>query len=204
MTGVKKILLQILSALVIGALGIPVWDYLLAPSSSWLLHVLLNISTLGIESYKNIVYLKIARGLHESSSLGLLLIIIGTMVGLILVIVLALLLRKSNREVGVLHHVFLLNHKMMTSRTFLIFYTISLLSLSTLLVAQEMYINNAVTYYNQLLETVTPNINDAQYKVFNSRFAQIRSQRDYISLTKDLRGIATTTALTLPPSISIW
>lgn len=68
---VKKIVTNLIGALVIGGLGNGVWEYILEPALAWGLHGLLNIATLGVQSYKDDLYREIAKGFHEESSLTL-------------------------------------------------------------------------------------------------------------------------------------
>lgn len=68
---IKKIVTSLIGALVVGGLGNGVWEYILEPAFAWSLHGLLNIATLGVQSYKDDLYREIAKGFHEESSLAL-------------------------------------------------------------------------------------------------------------------------------------
>ena len=60
----KKILITIL----LGAVGSGVWQYIIEPSFSSGINIFLNIVTLGMEEFKNNIYMEIAKGFHEESS----------------------------------------------------------------------------------------------------------------------------------------
>jgi hypothetical protein len=67
----KKAILGVLAALLVGGLGNGVWEYVLEPTFTWSATGILNIATLGIQSFKDDLYREIAKGFHEESSLSL-------------------------------------------------------------------------------------------------------------------------------------
>lgn len=67
----KKAILGVIGALIIGGLGNGVWEYVLEPAFTWSLTGILNIATLGIQSFKDELYREVAKGFHEESSLSL-------------------------------------------------------------------------------------------------------------------------------------
>lgn len=66
-----KALLGVIVALIIGGLGNGVWEYILEPIFAWSIAGILNIATLGVETFKDELYQEIAKGFHEESSLAL-------------------------------------------------------------------------------------------------------------------------------------
>lgn len=67
----KKAIFGVIAALIVGGLGNGVWEYVLEPAFKWSLSGILNIATLGVQSYKDALYREIAKGFHEESSLSL-------------------------------------------------------------------------------------------------------------------------------------
>ncbi|WP_428385426.1 hypothetical protein [Nevskia ramosa] len=67
----KKVILSGIAALIVGGLGNGVWEYVLEPTFTWSLTGVLNIATLGVQSFKDDLYREIAKGFHEESSLSL-------------------------------------------------------------------------------------------------------------------------------------
>jgi hypothetical protein len=67
----KKAILGVIAALIVGGLGNGVWQYVLQPALTWSLDGILNIATLGVQSFKDELYREIAKGFHEESSLSL-------------------------------------------------------------------------------------------------------------------------------------
>lgn len=71
MTFNKNAILGVVAALFIGGLGNGIWEYVLEPAFAWSATGILNIATLGIQSFKDDIYSEIAKGFHEESSLSL-------------------------------------------------------------------------------------------------------------------------------------
>lgn len=67
----KKAILGVIGALILGGLGNGVWEYVLEPALTWSLTGILNIATLGVQTFKDELYREIAKGFHEESSLSL-------------------------------------------------------------------------------------------------------------------------------------
>lgn len=67
----KKAILGVIAALIVGGLGNGVWEYVFEPAFTWSLAGILNIATLGVQSFKDDLYGEIAKGFHEESSLSL-------------------------------------------------------------------------------------------------------------------------------------
>lgn len=68
----KKKISVVIVTIMLGAIGSGVWEYIIKPSLLSFRDIILNITTLGISTYKNLIYSDIARGYTESSSLKLL------------------------------------------------------------------------------------------------------------------------------------
>ena len=58
------------AAIVVGALGNGVWQYIIEPGVQGGVSVILNIATLGVQSFKDAIYAEIAIGFHEKQSLN--------------------------------------------------------------------------------------------------------------------------------------
>lgn len=67
----NKAILGVIGALIIGGLGNGVWEYVLEPVFTWSLAGILNVATLGVQTFKDELYREIAKGFHEESSLSL-------------------------------------------------------------------------------------------------------------------------------------
>lgn len=71
MSSTRKAILGVIAALVVGGLGNGVWEYVLEPAFTWSVAGVLNVATLGVQSFKDDLYREIAKGFHEESSLSL-------------------------------------------------------------------------------------------------------------------------------------
>ena len=67
----RKAILSVIAALIVGGLGNGVWEYVLEPALTWSLTGILNIATLGAQTFKDELYREIAKGFHEEPSLSL-------------------------------------------------------------------------------------------------------------------------------------
>lgn len=63
-----KKLRNLLSVVFVGALGTGLWNYVFQPSLGYGRDFSLNLVSLGLESYKLAVYLEVARGFHEKTT----------------------------------------------------------------------------------------------------------------------------------------
>jgi len=73
---------------------------------------------------------------------------------------------------------------------FLVFYIIFFGTIITLGSVKQMYINESITRFNQLLKVVGPYISNEQKTLYESSFAQIRNGYDYDKLIESLEKIA--------------
>lgn len=199
--------LGIVGTILLGAIGSGLWTMLFDPISRWAGRALFAIATLGLNALKTAVYVSVARGLHEQASLlmvayFLLLIFgffgfyLGTLFGkktaprdtanLISQIdkdnpdaddrEKRIIMASGMRYVAALR-------KLTILVTFLfigvaVFCSFQLFTLS--------YTNFAVTHFKQCLAICEPYVSELQVKHFRSRFAQIESRENYVSLLRDI------------------
>lgn len=200
---IRKYIRRILSGLgvlFLGALSTPLWTDIIHPLFTTCIKIILNISTLGLIQFKNIIYLDIAKGLHEETSLQMFNFVLGITFS-ILISTLFILIRllkninaiKSNKKILHSNRFFLFTKKMIEHnffQYFLVAYMLFVIGFITVIAVQQEYINNAITYYNQLLIIDKPFINDEQIKIYDSEFAQIKNRENYVHITSNLIIIA--------------
>ncbi|MCX6723235.1 MAG: hypothetical protein NT094_04215, partial [Candidatus Staskawiczbacteria bacterium] len=151
--------------------------------------ILLTFSTLGIEKYKNNIYLDVAKGFYEQPSLQILALVFGIIFG-VLFGMLSIILKKRKDEVVPQSKI----NEWLVSNTnkvkiILIFYILFVLSFSFLSLARVTYINKSIAYYDQLIKIASPYLALDEEKVLNSDFAQIKNKNDYLELTNNLEQI---------------
>jgi hypothetical protein len=81
---------------------------------------------------------------------------------------------------------------------FIIFYTIFAVTIYSFDLVKTKYINEAVTYYEQLVAIVTPYIEEQQINHMNSEFAQINSKADYELVINNLLEVVDENSLEKP------
>lgn len=182
-----SIILGLLGSILIGALGSGVWEYLLKPLLSYGLNLILDLSTLGIESFKNDIYLSIAEGFSEKNSLNIYNFITTLYFGFIFSIYLLLLKKSKSQKEEVTKN----NEKDYPSEkrkrlylfTFLIIFLLIITSIQNI---KLQYINNSIIHYYQLTNIAAPYVSNEDIKSFNSKFSLIKNKNDYEKVINDL------------------
>jgi len=187
---------------IIGLVTSLIYESMFRPTFGWFFHFLLNVSTLGLEKYKDNIYIEISKGFHEDMSLQIYKLSIGLLIGFVLSLILMLLVRKSKDENSYIHKIFKTPSRVMDSKIFLVTYIVVLLAITSLDITQNVYINKTITYYNQLLNIISPNLDFNQFQIFNSRFAQISKRQDYIDIINELTDLAKINNKTIPKKIT--
>lgn len=152
------------------------WD-LFKPITRFVFEITLNLSTLGIDKFKDSIYKDIAKGLHEGTSLQLLLFIYATLFAYIFVLIMSFILvrrklqtfQDKNTKQTVLDRVNESKsnlHQRPLFIWFLVVYTVFSSTIFFLDLTKEKYINQAVTYYGQLINIVDSFITEEQKEIY--------------------------------------
>lgn len=207
MTSFRKILIGItgfLGLLIVGGLSNGVWEYILQPLTNFLLQSALYVSTLGINSYRDDIYLQVAKNFHESSSIVLYALFITTILAIgagifLSSFILSDLKKKIKAGTGIGKYkkfVKIVDHKL--SRYIIFAYLIFAFAFFTIDIIRETYINESITYYTQSLKIITPYISSKQHNDFESKFSSIKNRQDFIDLISQMRVIADNNKTNLP------
>jgi len=86
---------------------------------------------------------------------------------------------------------------------FFLFLFVAIIFSQIISLTQYVYVNSAVTYFNQLMTVCGPFINNEKSQALKSQFAQIQSRSDFLSLTNELLEIAKKRKLKTP-EFEIW
>lgn len=81
---------------------------------------------------------------------------------------------------------------------FLVVYTVFSSTIFFLDLTKEKYINQAVTYYGQLINIVDSFITEEQKEIYISSFSQIKNRQDFVSLISKLEQIGRENKQSLP------
>lgn len=224
----KSIVGAILSAIVLGAIGSGVWQYILDPIVSSGSRLMLNLATLGMESFKNDLYQEIAKGFHEKASYALYAqfntIFSLAFIGFAIILALKtkeLIQRKSEmmeellriedkRKQEPLSIAEIESRLKNTKPERLLKFIYILLGICLVLMSaqyvntkRDSYINSAITHYFQLKKIVSPHVSQVDLMNMDSRFSQIQSAKSYEVLITEMSTIAKQNAANTP-AFEVW
>lgn len=223
-----KLIGGVISAIVIGAVGSGVWQYIMEPALSTSSRAILELATLGVESFKNDLYREIAKGFHEKAS-NALYFQFNLLYGLALIafpVFMAietkkLIDRKSamieelqrietgkakdSPSIGDLRKELLSIRPERSLKLIYVLVVVGLVVLSAQFVVskRDRYVSSAVTHYFHLKRIVSPYIDLKEMKVLDSQFAQVESANDYKAVITKMRNIAKQDSVKLP-EFEIW
>lgn len=193
--------------ILLGIVTNALWEYIKL-SSNGILLFLVRITTLGISKLNDGIYIEIARGLHESMSLQMYTLFIAFIISIVILsATLFFTLKKKIIEGGKNEY----KENAIIKRFikgkfgfyFFIIYSVFCITFFAFDVARNVYINEAVSYYNQLILIIDPEIDVLTHKIFDSRFSQIKNGEDYNLLINDLEELIKSKNFKLPKKPSM-
>lgn len=191
----------IVITVLLGAIGSGAWEWILKPFITGASEFGLNIATLGIRSFKDSLYQDIGRGLHEESSLRVFTAIFAFVPCFILgAITGTLAARRRNRNGEETSRLERAVDKIAQPMLIL---SIFILVFSVVQANQHVYVNRAVTHFNQLLVIAGPYMDEETRILYRSNFAQISSSDDYAKLIGNLEKICRENKLKTP-RFAVW
>jgi hypothetical protein len=132
------------------------------------------------------IYLEVAKGFHESAGMFILTILITTVtvsiIGLLIFTTKPQKIVKediNSPEKNIIKYKFIIILLLIFSTVFL-----------NWLYFKSAYINDQITYYHQLYDTVAPFINEKEQLMIKSNFSQIKNIEDYDEIINHLKKIA--------------
>lgn len=191
--------LSILGGVVIGALGSGAWKHAMEPALLWMRDALLNVTTFGLDRYRDALYAEVALGNQEGVALSSFSLLVGLVFGLGTSPFLLLLFRRVTRgnEGGGLQS---------AGRRYelpvLVFGSAMCVALF-LMWNHVKYVNAAVTHVRQMEAIVAPVVSSDELMIMRSQFAQIASREDYVGLTACMESVAEEAGLRVP-EFSAW
>jgi len=211
----RKVLIGIIGAILLGALGSGFWDIAGRPGVQWAGRAILDVVSLGSEALKNATYREAAKGYHEGAVLELTAVLVGVITGAIVGLVaetLALRVRtarvlgRSPHKGGSALATEPEGHPSTEKRIYLKFRLLYIVDLLLLLVLSTLFIgllrivqaNEAYTYFSQSLVICRPYMDERHAQLLASRFAGIERRADYIHVVDELRSIAAANHVKLP------
>lgn len=192
-----SLILGLIGTLIIGGLGSGVWEYILKPLFSHSINFILDLSTLGMDTFKNSIYEEISQGFSEKNSIKNYTLIIGFLIGFYLISILSVFrklrnLKKENEPIYIDFNSDKDKELTKISLRIKIFLFFVICFSITLLVNTKRldYINESILYYNKLKTIITPYITDKELKLLDSRYAQIKNKEDYQTIINELLKVS--------------
>ena len=192
----KKRLAGLAGLIVIGAIGSGVWE-LAKPALTVLSSISLTIVTLGLDTLRDGIYQEAARGLEETSARTLLISLSAFAFGLSLGMLTS---KRLVRLLGGKHPETSQSatpagedpKKSHADRMYrrLAAVLISVSIIMMLVATRQAYVTTCTASYYQLEAITAPDLKEAERLAFRSRFAQMTTRADYISLVNELTAIA--------------
>jgi hypothetical protein len=197
-----KWLVGITGALLLGALGSGLWEYVLQPAFGWAGSAALDVGTLGLERYKDGVYQEIARGNPQNISVFLLSLTIFLFVAFLGVVTGFVAGVRQFRKESLSEEGEIATPSRTTFRIGVaaIVFAAGWMAISS---ARAGYVNRAQVHYEQLLATTAPHMATEERVGSRSAFAQIQSREDFITVLSTLNEIAHKNRLEIP-EFEVW
>ncbi|MFN6340023.1 MAG: hypothetical protein ACK41W_15020 [Cyanobacteriota bacterium] len=176
-------------ALGIGILGSAMWEGI-KPLLNWLSSLLLTVATLGISSYRDSIYKDAAVGIDERASGITLLIALSYLFALPIARLIneaefASLApdaepdRQSERRGSSL--------KTIRVRKIIRIMNVLFAFIIVVIGNREIYVSRTSAYARQLQDIAAPFLDDQASKTIRSRFAQVRTKKEFIELVEVLK-----------------
>lgn len=199
-----KVLLGSLGAILLGAVGSGVWDLALRRIVLASLSGLYSLGTLGVDSFRDRIYLEAARGFREMPSLLLLAVLAGTFLGIPSGALGFKLGRRVPRRADyATDDAFrqacdTYRHRWRRLAPLLGFVLIAFTSFVLLELARLVQTNGVVAHFQQCMTILAPQIDGRDTQILRARFAAMRTKRDYVALLRDVELQAQNHGIALP------
>lgn len=199
-----KIAIGIIGTILLGVVSSAIWDGI-KPLTKSAYEYTLYVSVLGAEKLKDGIYRDIAKGHHENASIEIYALINGVLIGLILSVLLVTSIVHMHENGNAVIAQKLKNiiqwPRHLSTRSFLVLvflYAVFSVTVFSFNLVKTKYINEAVTYYKQLLTIVTPYVESSEIHHIESSFGQIKNRSDYELVIMNLHRIAEENNLVKP------
>ncbi len=183
---------------------------------------MLNLATLGVQRYKDNIYAEVARGFRESLDTASFVFLVMFMIMAFMSFLFWDFLRlrsAQDKYTDLLDRKDTSGGQEVESRRssdelkkkaaqyvrgqrihfyFQIAVVIMLVAILFLGSVQELYVNSAVSHFQQILRIASPYLDDGEEIIILSKFAQIQNKGDYVRIVERLAGTAKAHGQTVP------
>ena len=217
----KKSIFWAIGAIVIGIASNAIWEFLFKPLLLFTQNGVLTLTTLGIQRFKDAIYLEIAKGHYDRASESVFLILMFTLMFGAIAANVSQYIRNNDRRKRRQEILSELNdtkgdtgidelptleslEARLTKLTWINTGVVLLLVITATTVTVKIkYVGSAVAYYDQLTAIAAPYLSDAKAKLTDSEFAQIKNRNDYDRIILELRSVAQKNGQSVP-EFDIW
>lgn len=193
----------LVGAIFIGALGNAAWEYLLKPLLPWVSDLIIDVATLGIQSYRDEIYREVAKGNDERAAIATFALVSSVPLAIFLSTVSAVGLRTrrkaiisrlvgedtdSSARIDRAHRIIVVGLVVMGMAS--TFFIISLV--------RTIYVVRASAHLDQFQRIVAPYVTPEQRLTLASRVAQMTTEAQYRDIVRDMSEVASQKKLTIP------
>lgn len=192
--------LYLTGVLALGVVSSALWEGI-KPLTTFVFKFLLNVSTLGLQKFKDDIYREIAKGFHENFSLELYSLVMVMLASMYVGMWFALLKLRSTENTEKTGGLFsFMSERFAKVLEFWILPTIVIIVVvsTALEVVKQEYINLSVTHVNQTLLILEPFLNDEEEELLISQFAQVDNRSDFVQFLNRLEEIADINQIKIP------
>jgi len=192
---VKRYWWQTVGALALGTVTSALWDFVFKPLLPALGGAMLTVSTLGMHSLRDEVYLEVAKGLHEDNSLSVAIIVFTCLS--IYPITVAFSSSSSplvaqggeGTTIEELEKAFAeAQQKRARFRRVAGLLGILICVFGLYQTARALYVNRAIAYFRQTCDAAGPYLSADEQKRILADFATMRGRSDYVAVTAHLES----------------
>lgn len=194
-----KWILGIIGLIFLGAVGSGLWQIGIEPVGNWLLDVIFKITTLGLSSRSDDFYQRVAKGLHEESSLQVLVLVtliicicIGGELGKMLAKYDVWPSKKKKKKIEGMdekeYNEYLKKLNRNSRRYDYIKSIILIIFVSIILFHQSTIIkrNNAIAHFRRVFTIAKYVMNEEEEELILMQFSAIQNKQDYLDVLDTL------------------
>jgi hypothetical protein len=195
-------LAALMGAILVGALGNAAWEYALKPLLPWVSDFILDVATLGVQSYRDQIYLEVAKGNDERAAIAILAAVMAIPISFFLMTFLAVALRKKARPILSMFNKDIDDAIKAGRAPWSIVLTLVAMGITVtfLLVSlvRTIYVVRAANHLEQFQRIVAPYVGADQRLILASRVAQMTTEAQYRQLIAEMTDISVHNHLAIP------
>lgn len=184
-----KYIIGIFATIFLGAIGSGLWNEALQPMFYCCNRFLFKIATLGLCSFKNSIYISVAKGLHEEPSLMILLAIVTMLICTVVFLCLLLVHLRARIDGDTVikgkaaQLIKNINQFIITKPKVLLCFVVLYVCVFYIFIFYRInYINLAITHFEQCYTICSPYLDSKEKDLTKSRFSQIKNKEDYLKV----------------------